>query len=161
MFRTIEPSFRMSTRFDLIFSMKSAVCLRVGIPVRRQAHELVLAAVHGESGVVREGRVEQSNGVRELHLLQYLDLFPAAVSNRRRGPFADAVNGEDCCFFETVKDKTRSPRATDGAPDSRSEPRLRRARRGCWSSIRLMNSFSLIQTGMAERKLRKPLGAKA
>ena len=33
--------------------------------------------------------------------------------------------------------------------------------RECSRSMRRMNNFSLIQTGMAERKLTKPLGAKA
>jgi hypothetical protein len=65
------------------------------LAVGREAHQLVLARVHLESGVVGEGRVEEAEGVGEMQFPQHLDAVLAAERGRGGGGFADAVEGED------------------------------------------------------------------
>ena len=70
------------------------------LTVRRQAHHLVLAGVDLESGVVRDGRVEQAERIRPAKLAQEVEVRALAVSDRRRGPFANAIHGENGRFLE-------------------------------------------------------------
>src|SRR5688500_13282199 len=65
------------------------------LAVRREPHHLVLSRVHLESGELREGGVEQSERVREAHLLQQLYAASLPPANAGRRPLADAVDGED------------------------------------------------------------------
>src|SRR5262252_4431227 len=68
--------------------------------VGSQTHELVLARVHPESGVVGEGRIKQAERMREMDLAENLQLISTAQRNRSGGPFADAVHGEHQGFIE-------------------------------------------------------------
>ena len=79
---------------------KAADAGAAGVPVRRQAHQLVLAAVDREAKVVGEGGVEEPDRVREVQLAQDLHLAPAAPADRRGRPLADAVDGEDRSLVE-------------------------------------------------------------
>ena len=63
--------------------------------VGRKPHQLVLAGIDLEAGIVGEGGVEQAEAVREMDLLVDLEVFSIADGGRRGGPFADAVEGED------------------------------------------------------------------
>jgi len=63
--------------------------------VRRQAHQLVLAAVHFEAAVVRKRGVQQAERMRELDLLRQLDAVPASGAERRRIPLAHAIERQD------------------------------------------------------------------
>ena len=68
--------------------------------VRGEPHHLVLAFVDGKPEVRGERRIEHPQRVREAELAQHLDRGHAAVAHRaaperKRGPFADAVGGED------------------------------------------------------------------
>src|SRR5205085_10633014 len=63
--------------------------------IRRQAHELVFAVVHLEAAIVGERGVEQSQRVRKIDAVRELDLVSFADAERRRAPFADAVERED------------------------------------------------------------------
>src|SRR5262245_30877840 len=67
----------------------------LGAPVGRQAHHLVLAGVDLEAQVVGEGRVEQTDRVREGDLPQRGQLAAVAEPGRRRRPLADAVHAQD------------------------------------------------------------------
>ena len=66
-----------------------------GLAVRREAHQLVLAAVDLEAGVVREGRVQQAEGVREVDLLEQAQAIAAAEAEGAGRPLPHAVEGED------------------------------------------------------------------
>ena len=68
--------------------------------VRREAHQLVFAAVHLEAAVVRERGVQETERVGELELAREGDPVAAAHAHRRRRPFADAVEREDGRFVE-------------------------------------------------------------
>ena len=90
--------------------------LECGLSVRGETHHLVLALVHGEAQVGREGGVEHPERVREAELADELERRAAVVgdraaSERERRPLADAVGGED-----------------RGLPGRRSEERGRRVR---------------------------------
>src|SRR5207245_9536477 len=61
---------------------------------RGKAHDLVFARVDLEAGVVGESRVKQPEGMREMQLLFDLEPVAASDGDRRRRPFADAVDGE-------------------------------------------------------------------
>ncbi len=63
--------------------------------VRREAHQLVLAGIHLEPGVVREGGVEKAQRMREVDLALHLERGALAEREGRRRPFAHAVHGED------------------------------------------------------------------
>ncbi len=63
-------------------------------------HELVLAFVDLKAAVRREGRVEETERVREPHLLDDLDLVAAPNRHRRRRPLAGPVDSEDRGLFE-------------------------------------------------------------
>ena len=65
-----------------------------GRTVGRKAHDLVLARIDFEAGVVREGRIEQPDAMRPVDLAHRLKCVAAADGNRCRGPLADAVHGQ-------------------------------------------------------------------
>ena len=72
----------------------------LGLPVWGQAHQLVLAGVHPEAGVVSKCRVQQSQRMREMNLPQHLQLLPLPQRHRSRGPFPHPVHGQDHGFIE-------------------------------------------------------------
>jgi hypothetical protein len=75
--------------------------LRVpGLAVGGEAHDLVLARVDLEAGVVGEGRVEQPERVREVQLPGDLQAGAAADADARRAPLADPVRGQDGRLLE-------------------------------------------------------------
>ena len=76
-----------------------------GPAVRRQPHQLVFAAVDLEPAVVGEGRVEQPERVRKLHLLRQLDRVAAADADRGRRPLADAVERQDGGLVERAREE--------------------------------------------------------
>jgi hypothetical protein len=65
------------------------------LPVRREAHELVFAAVHLETAEIREGGVKEPERVRESKLLQESDPVSLSDADAPRRPLADPVEGED------------------------------------------------------------------
>ena len=67
----------------------------LGLAVGRKAHDLVLAGIDLEPGVVREGRIEQTQGVGKTDLA--FDADPASVSDAGRGggPLPNAVHRQD------------------------------------------------------------------
>ena len=71
-----------------------------GLAVGRQAHQLVLAAVHLEAREIGEGRVEQPQRVRKAQLLQHADLIAAPVRDTAGGPLSHAVHGDDGGLLE-------------------------------------------------------------
>ena len=64
------------------------------LAVGREAHQLVLARVHPETGEVGEGRVEEPQGVREGDLAEELELVPLAHADGGGRPLAHAVEGQ-------------------------------------------------------------------
>ncbi len=70
--------------------------LRRGVAVGGEAHELVFPRVDPETEVVGESRVEQSHGMGKCHFLEDGDLPVLPVADGGGGPFADAVDGQDC-----------------------------------------------------------------
>src|SRR5579871_221098 len=71
-----------------------------GLSVGRKPHELVLAGIDLEAGVIREGRVEKAEGMREMNLTLDLDARAAPDGHRGRRPLADAVHRENGRFLE-------------------------------------------------------------
>ena len=141
--------------------LEAAGALGVGVAVGGQPHQLVLAGVHPEAEVVGERGVEQADGVREAQLAQDLDAVAPAVADRRGRPLADAVDRSGSPPPRRARGRTRSPRARGGARGRAASPRRPCAPRGARapaSSSRLSSSFSLIQTGIAARKERRPRG---
>ncbi len=65
-----------------------------GSTVGGESHQLVLAGVHPEAGLVGERRVEEAQRVREAQLLQELEMPAPTDADRTRRPFADAVEGQ-------------------------------------------------------------------
>ena len=70
------------------------------LAVGREAHQLVLAGVHLEPGVVGERAVEEAERVREPHLAQHVELMASAYADRRGRPLADAVDRQHRRLFE-------------------------------------------------------------
>ena len=95
MLSTSDPSGRMSTSSRVMVSANALDARAAGVAVRRQAHQLVLAAVHRESEVVGERGIEQAHRVGEVQLAHDLDVAAAAAADGRGRPFADAVDGQD------------------------------------------------------------------
>ncbi len=83
-----------------------------GFAVRSQPHHLVLRAVDPESEVVRKGRIEQSERVREMNRACQTDVGAASVSHCRRLPLPHTVNGQDGSFFKR-RDKEGACRMSD------------------------------------------------
>ena len=69
-----------------------------GCAIRRHAHHLVLALVDLEAEKCGEGAVEEAEGMRKVDLLGETDLIVASHTRGSRGPFADAVHGENRRF---------------------------------------------------------------
>jgi hypothetical protein len=82
--------------------------LRVaGLAIRREPHDLVLAGVHLESGVVGEGRVEQAERMREAKLGHQLHPVALPDAPGGGGPLAHAVHGEEGCSRERRGEERR------------------------------------------------------
>src|SRR5262249_40438293 len=62
--------------------------------IGRKAHDLVLAGIDFESGVVGEGRIKQPDTVGPADLFYGLQRVAAAHRNGCRGPLTDAVHGQ-------------------------------------------------------------------
>ena len=70
------------------------------LPVGGQPHKLVLPGVHPEPGEVGEGRVEQTQGVREPDLVQKPQAVSFAHPQGGGGPLPHPVQGEDGRILE-------------------------------------------------------------
>ena len=77
------------------------------LAIGRQAHQLVLARIHLEAGVISERRIEQPERMRKVDFLQDFEPIAAAVSHRSCGPFADAIHGQDRRPPRTAKERRR------------------------------------------------------
>src|SRR5437868_7543020 len=64
------------------------------LAIWREAHQLVLARVHPEAGVVSESRVQQAERVRKIDLPLRREVIALAQPYRGRRPFADTVEAE-------------------------------------------------------------------
>ena len=80
------------------------------------------------------------------------------MPQRGGAPFADAVQREDGGLVERAGEEGAGGMAFVMIQE---DERRRRLRPRPWRIGARRNSFSLSQTGMARRKLRKPRGAKA
>src|SRR5207248_5222092 len=67
--------------------------------VRGQAHQLVLAGIYAEAGIIGEGGVKQAEGMRKVQLSQNLDPVILPHPEAGRGPLAHAIDGEECRFL--------------------------------------------------------------
>src|SRR5262249_9654339 len=72
----------------------------LGFAVGRKAHDLVLARIHFEPGIVCERRIQQPDAMRPVDFAYRLKCVAPADGNRGRGPFADAVHGQDNCLLK-------------------------------------------------------------
>ena len=68
--------------------------------VGREPHQLVLARIDLEAGVVGEGGVEEAQAVRKVNLLVDLQVLAFADGNRGGRPFAHAIEREDGSLVE-------------------------------------------------------------
>src|SRR5262249_53996072 len=95
------------------------------LAVRRQTHQLILAAVHLEPAVVREGRVKQAKRMRKLEMMRQPNPVPGADAERRRAPLAHAVERQNRGLVERAgKERARGVTLMMIGEDNRS---LRRA----------------------------------
>src|SRR5207237_1236577 len=69
-----------------------------GLAVRRQAHDLVLARVHFESGEIGECRVQQAERVWPVQFPEELEIIAATDPPCRGGPLTNAVYRENRGF---------------------------------------------------------------
>src|SRR5690606_38018198 len=79
-----------------------------GLAVRREAHQLVLARIDLEAGVISESRIQQPEGMRKIDLPERLQLAPVTEPCGRRRPFPDAVHAEDGRGLERARVERRS-----------------------------------------------------
>jgi hypothetical protein len=112
------------------------------------AHELVLALVDLEPAVGGERGVEEAERVGEADLLQDLDLVPAPDADRRRRPFARAVDGQDRRVLEGRRVEARG-RVADVVL---GEEELRGGDPSFFDIIDLIQSLSEIQRCIDSRK---------
>ena len=108
----IEPERSVRLQVDQMIEDAGGI---FRLAVGGEAHELVLAGIHLEAGVVGERRIEQPERMREVQLLDDRQLV--AVPDRRGGgaPFADPVHGQHRARPGTARRRRRSPRGSDGA----------------------------------------------
>ena len=64
------------------------------LAIGSETHDLVLARIHLEAGVVGKRRVEQPQGVRKVDLATHFQRVCVAVGKRRRRPLSHAVHRE-------------------------------------------------------------------
>ena len=76
-----------------------------GLAVRREPHQLVLAAVDGETAVVRERRIQQAERVGKAHFLGQRNAVVPPHPEAGRRPLADAVNREDGGLVERRREE--------------------------------------------------------
>ena len=96
----VEPEAPIGLEIDQMFRDEVFVD---GPAVGRQSHQLVFAAVDLEPAVVRHGRIQQAERMRELDLLREFDLVATAHAKRRRAPLADAVERENRRLVEGAR----------------------------------------------------------
>src|SRR5207247_999279 len=72
----------------------------LGLAVGGETHDLVLARVHLEAGVIRERRIQEAKRVRPVQLLDELNVAAAANAVRRGRPLPDTIERQDGRFFE-------------------------------------------------------------
>jgi hypothetical protein len=102
--RHVEPERSVGLEVDQVVADQAR---KPRLPIGRKAHQLVLAGIDPEAGVIRERRIEQSEAVREADLLD--DVDPVAVAERGCGgaPLADAVHRQ----HQRVLERRRIERA--------------------------------------------------
>ena len=78
------------------------------LAVSREAHHLpFVAGKHIEADIVRHGRIELAEAVRQFDAFQDLDLVALALAKKRRRIFAGAVPRQVSRPNRTAKQKTR------------------------------------------------------
>ena len=77
------------------------------LAIRREAHQLVLARVHLEAGVIGERRVEQAERVRKIDLPLRRQPVALAQPHRGRRPFAHTVEAQHGGALEGAGEKGR------------------------------------------------------
>jgi len=96
----------------------------------------------------------------EIKLTQNFDPVVAAPSNGCGGPFSHTVNSKDYGFFKRRGGKRHWLRETGDVQEIKSLTLPAPIFASSSLSILRIKSFSLIQTGMADRKLFSPWGEK-
>ena len=124
----VEPKTAIGLQVDQVLEDRVLVDR---LPIRRQTHQLVLAAVDREAAVIRERRVQQPDRMRKLQMVRELDLVARAAAVRRRAPLADAVQSQNrrlveragkeragrVAFVVIQKDQVRPLRAVQSLAD--------------------------------------------
>ena len=130
-----------------------------GLAVRRQAHQLVLAAVDLEAAVVGDGGIQQPQRMRKLNLTRQLDAIAAADAEGRGAPFADAIQRQNRRLLERAREEGAGGVAFVMVGEN--DRRLDAVIAGSAGSLSRGRVFSFSQTGIAIAKLLKPCGANA
>ena len=149
MLSRIEPSSQTWTSF----SRMSADVLRLA--VGREAHQLVLAAVHLEAAEVRERRVEEADRVREPELREHVESVAAAEADRGRRPLPHAVHREDGRLLERrrVERRRRVRLVVLGEEDPAREAQLLADALGHPEPVRHPERHRLQERGEAARRV--------
>src|SRR3989442_412100 len=72
----------------------------LGLGVGCETNDLVLPGIDFEAGIVSEGRVQESERMRPVELLDDLYIATATTSEGRCRPFSHTVDGKDGRLFE-------------------------------------------------------------
>ena len=95
----VQVQVEGTVRFEVDDMIQDLLCV-TRRSVWRETHQLVLARVHFESGVISECRIQQAQRVREVDFFDDLKMISASEAHGCGGPFADAVHGEDQRFVK-------------------------------------------------------------
>ena len=101
---------------------------------------------------------KQAERVRKRDVIDQPDAIALADAESRRGPLADAVQGQDRRLVERAREKRAGGVAL--VMIGEDKPRAVRVAQALLRAFARMCSFDLSHAGMARRKLRNPLGAK-
>ena len=72
----------------------------LGLAIGRQPHDLVLARIDLEAGVIGEGGIEEAQGMGKMDFLGHFETVSRPLADRRGRPFADPVHGQHHRFLE-------------------------------------------------------------
>ena len=102
----------------LLIQAKAAVVLQIDqmiedrlrearLAVGGEPHDLVLARIDAKAGEIGKGRVQETERMRKVDLLQNRDLVAGAEPGRGRRPFADPVHRQDHRRLKGRREKGR------------------------------------------------------
>ena len=78
---------------------------KLWLAIRRQSHHLVFVAVMGEANKLCDGRIKNSERMREVNAIFYCYSILPTQSKGSAGEITEAIDGQAGCFVETGDEK--------------------------------------------------------